>query len=46
MYQNLSNEHYARIMKQIGKKYMPAEEKKKKKLNLKQIFIIKKRYKK
>jgi len=46
MYQNLSNEDYARVLKQIGTKYMPPEEKKKKKLNLKQIFIIKKRYKK
>ena len=46
MYQNLSNEDYEKILKIIGKKYMPPEEKKKKKLNLKQIFIIKKRYKK
>ena len=46
MYQNLTNEDYERILKIIGQKYMPPEEKKKKKLHLKPIFIIKKRYKK
>tara|TARA_R110000744_G_scaffold344280_1_gene449561 strand:- start:271 stop:411 length:141 start_codon:yes stop_codon:yes gene_type:complete len=46
MYGKLSNEDYQKIMSVVGASYMPPEPKQKKKLNLKQIFFLKKKFKK
>ena len=46
MYQNISNENYNKMLIKIGKAYMPPEPKKKKKLNLRQIFFLKGKRKK
>ena len=46
MYQTINDENYNRMMSKIRKSYIPQEdtEKKKKKLTLKQIFFLKKKY--
>lgn len=45
-YQNLSVDDYNALLAKVGKSYMPKEEKKKPKLTLKQIFFLKKKFKK
>ena len=42
MHQNLSHDEYAKLLNKIGNSYMPVQ-KTKKKLNLKQIFYLKKK---
>ena len=41
MHQNLTHQEYAKLLNKIGNVYMPVQ-KPKKKLNLKQIFYLKK----
>ena len=45
MYSKLDNKQYETIMTKVGKSYMPPE-KKKPKLSLRQIFFLKKKFKK
>ena len=42
----LSHEEYAKLLNKVGNSYMPVEEKKKKKMTLRQIFFMKKKFKK
>lgn len=45
MHAKLSNEEYAKLLNRVRPRWMP-QEPVKKKLNLKQIFMIKNKYKK
>lgn len=45
-YQKLSVDELNALLAKVGNSYMPKEEKKKPKLTLKQIFFLKKKFKK
>ena len=44
-YQRLSVEEHSAMLKKVGNIYMPKEEPKKKKLTLRQLFFLKKKFK-
>lgn len=46
MHLTLNNDDYNKMLIKVGKSYLPPEPKKKKKLNLRQIFFLKKLRKK
>jgi hypothetical protein len=40
MLNTMTQDEYLKMMKSVGKKYMPAEPKKKRQLTMKQIFFL------